>query len=81
MPSTDTTVRDVLIPTADGLDLHARYWAIPDPRGVVVVAHGFGEHGNWYDHVARAVGPAAGVDFADTAAARAVAVSSSTTTS
>jgi lysophospholipase len=63
MHSTDTTVRDVLIPTADGLDLHAQYWAIADPRGVVVVAHGFGEHGNWYDHVARAVGPAAGVDF------------------
>ena len=46
-----------------GLTLQGRHWAIPDPRGVVVVAHGFGEHGNCYDHVARAVGPLAGVDF------------------
>src|SRR5438876_11543117 len=36
---------------------------LPDPRGMVVVAHGFGEHGACYDHVARAVGTAAGVDF------------------
>ncbi|GAC1464189.1 MAG: alpha/beta hydrolase [Isosphaeraceae bacterium] len=57
------TARDVFIPVSDGLSLHARHWSLPEPRGIVVVAHGFGEHGGWYDHVAQAVGPVARVDF------------------
>lgn len=59
----ETTARDVVIPTGDGYRLHARQWSFPDPRGVVVVAHGFGEHGGYYDEVARSVGPRVGVDF------------------
>ena len=57
------TTRVVSIPGKQGFALHGRHWAVPDPRGIVVVAHGFGEHGDCYDHVARAVGPMAGVDF------------------
>jgi alpha-beta hydrolase superfamily lysophospholipase len=63
VPAVEIAARDVTIPVADGLRLHARQWSVPDPRGVIVVAHGFGEHGGCYDHVARAVGPAIGVDF------------------
>jgi len=59
----ETTARDVVIPNADGYRLHAREWSVPDPRAVVVVAHGFGEHGGYYDEVARSVGPRARVDF------------------
>jgi alpha-beta hydrolase superfamily lysophospholipase len=54
--------RDLVIRSADGLPLRARYWEARDPRAVVVVAHGFGEHGGCYEHVARALVPAAGVD-------------------
>lgn len=63
MPTTTLSSRNVVIPAVDGLSLHARHWSRPDSRGVVVVAHGFGEHGGWYEHVAEAVGRAAGVDF------------------
>ena len=55
--------RDVGLLTREGLRLHVRHWPVASPRGVVVVAHGFGEHGGNYEHVARAVGPVAGVDF------------------
>jgi alpha-beta hydrolase superfamily lysophospholipase len=57
-----TEARDLAITSADGLKLHARYWPLPDPRGMVVLAHGFGEHGGSYEHVVRAIGPAAGVE-------------------
>ncbi len=57
------TSRVLTIPGTNGLSLHGRHWAVNDPRGVVVVVHGFGEHGDCYDHVARAVSPVAGVDF------------------
>jgi acylglycerol lipase len=60
---TDTQARDVSIPTTDGLTLVARHWSRPSPRAVVVVSHGFGEHGGAYEHVAAAVGPAVDVDF------------------
>lgn len=63
MPATGLIGQDAVIPTSDDLRLHARHWAHPAPRGVVVVAHGFGEHGGSYEHVVRTVGPAAGVDF------------------
>jgi alpha-beta hydrolase superfamily lysophospholipase len=62
MLTADLMARDVEIPTADGLRLHAKHWMHARPRGAVVVAHGFGEHGGCYAHVARAVGSQAGVD-------------------
>ena len=63
LPVPDATrATETAIAGPDGLRLHATYWPRPDPRGVIVVAHGFGEHGFSYDHVAKAIGPAAGVD-------------------
>lgn len=61
--ASEVSCRVLTIPGKNGLALHGRHWAVSDPRGVVVIAHGFGEHGACYDHVARAVGPMAGVDF------------------
>ncbi len=61
--ASEVTCRELKIPGKNGLALHGRHWAVSDPRGVVVVIHGFDEHGACYDHVARAVGPIAGVDF------------------
>ena len=47
----------------DGVDLKARWWAVPRPRGMVVVAHGLGEHGGNYAHLAEAISPALEIDF------------------
>jgi alpha-beta hydrolase superfamily lysophospholipase len=56
-------VRDLAIPSVDGLRLKARWWPVPEARAIVIVAHGFGEHGGTYAHVARSVGGAVGADF------------------
>jgi alpha-beta hydrolase superfamily lysophospholipase len=61
-----TTPRDaseLTVPTRDGVDLKVRWWAVPRPRGLVVVAHGLGEHGGAYAHLAEAIGPALEIDF------------------
>jgi len=55
--------RDVLIPSADGTVLRGWYWTRPEPRGVLVIAHGFGEHGGCYRHVAEVLGPALDLDI------------------
>jgi alpha-beta hydrolase superfamily lysophospholipase len=62
MSTTEPRARDVVIRSQDGLTLHARHWPAAESRGSVVVAHGFGEHGGSYDHVARALAGEAGVD-------------------
>ncbi|MGE5755573.1 MAG: lysophospholipase [Planctomycetaceae bacterium] len=63
MLSTQSPPRDVAIPGTDGMILRGWHWTRPSPRGVVVIAHGFGEHGGCYRHVAEALGPALGVEF------------------
>jgi alpha-beta hydrolase superfamily lysophospholipase len=58
MLTTPAAPRDVTIPADDGQTLRGWHWTRPDPRGVVVVSHGFGEHGGCYRHVAEFLGPA-----------------------
>ena len=53
---------DVTIPSADGTPLRAWSWPRIRPRGVLVIAHGLGEHSGCYRHVAEALGEAADVD-------------------
>lgn len=55
MTAMHRTLEDHVIPSADGTPLHARCWSGHEPRGVLVVAHGLGEHGGCYDHVAEAL--------------------------
>ncbi len=58
MPTPITpTPRDVALTAADGHPLLAWFWPHPRPRAVMVVAHGFGEHGGCYRHLAEAFGP------------------------
>jgi alpha-beta hydrolase superfamily lysophospholipase len=63
MLTTSMDARDVSVLAADGLKLKARWWPVSNPHAIVVVAHGFGEHGGAYAHVAHAVGPAVEADF------------------
>jgi lysophospholipase len=39
----------------DGVALHAGVWRVPNPRGRVVVVHGFSEHSGRYDLLAEAL--------------------------
>lgn len=55
--------RDVTIGGTGRLPLRGWFWPAPAPRGVVVVAHGLGEHGGAYAHVAEALGRSARVDL------------------
>lgn len=45
-----------------GRTLQARCWLGSAPRGVILISHGFGEHGGAYGHVAEALATALGVD-------------------
>jgi len=54
--------RDLTVRTEDGISLKARWWACPSPRGTLVLAHGLGEHGGAYRHVAEQVGRSLEVD-------------------
>src|SRR5262245_30259651 len=58
----EASPRDVTIASADGTVLRGWHWTRPAPRGVLVVVHGFGEHGGCYRHVAEALGPVLDVD-------------------
>jgi len=42
------------IKTADGLDLYGHDWLVEDPVATVAIIHGYGEHGERYEHVAKA---------------------------
>lgn len=57
MLTSPTDASDLTIPSYDGIDLKARCWNMPRPRGVMIVAHGLGEHGGAYAHLAGAIGP------------------------
>lgn len=52
-------------PELRGIHLHVRHWGDPDGR-VVVLAHGGGANGHWWDHLAPALAeshPVAALDF------------------
>jgi alpha-beta hydrolase superfamily lysophospholipase len=54
--------RDIEVRAADGLMLRGRWWRRAEPRGVVVITHGFGEHGGSYRNAAESLGSALDVD-------------------
>jgi alpha-beta hydrolase superfamily lysophospholipase len=53
---------DVDVRSADGLILKGRWWRRPAPRGVVVISHGYGEHGGVYRRTALALSDGADLD-------------------
>jgi lysophospholipase len=60
MPSDHTMtaqalVRDIEVRSVDGMSLRGRWWRRQSPRGVVIVSHGFAEHGGCYRRVAEAL--------------------------
>jgi alpha-beta hydrolase superfamily lysophospholipase len=54
--------RDIEVEASGGLTLVGRWWRRPEPRGAVVVTHGFGEHGGNYRYVAESLGRMIDVD-------------------
>jgi alpha-beta hydrolase superfamily lysophospholipase len=58
MARSPSAVREIEVRAADGVMLKGRWWPRAEPRGAVIVAHGFGEHGGTYRHVAGALGTA-----------------------
>lgn len=48
----DERATDVEVPSEDGTRLKGRWWRCRNPRALLVIAHGFGEHGGSYAHVA-----------------------------
>jgi lysophospholipase len=53
---------DVSFASGDGTQLRARFWAHANPRAILVISHGLGEHGGSYRPVAEAIGRASSVD-------------------
>lgn len=45
----------VTIPSEDAMPLHATLWAADEPRAVMIIAHGVGEHGGCYADVATSI--------------------------
>jgi alpha-beta hydrolase superfamily lysophospholipase len=48
--------------SADGTLLRGRWWRRPAPRGMVIISHGYGEHGGAYWRLAEAIGGRLEVD-------------------
>ena len=55
MSTLSTPTTDVVIPTTSGLKLHATFWPTENARGIVIIAHGLGEHGGAYGETASAI--------------------------
>ena len=62
MATSTSAIREIQVRAADGLMLRGRWWHRAEPRGGLVIAHGFGEHGGTYRHVAESLGAALDID-------------------
>src|SRR3954468_5755732 len=62
MPTTEDRVDDLSVSVSGKRRLKARWWRQPRSRGVVIIAHGFGEHGGAYTEAAEAIGGTLEVD-------------------
>ena len=63
MLTTSNEAHEHVVSSRDGLGLRVRSWTVPKPRGSVIVAHGLGEHGGAYAHLADALGSRLDLDF------------------
>jgi alpha-beta hydrolase superfamily lysophospholipase len=62
MSTVGRRLSELTVTARGGRRLRGRWWRRDRPTGAVVVAHGFGEHGGLYGHVAEALGDALDVD-------------------
>jgi alpha-beta hydrolase superfamily lysophospholipase len=62
MPTIEDRVDDLTVSVSGKRRLKARWWRRPRPRGVLIIAHGFGEHGGSYAYAAEALGLALEID-------------------
>jgi alpha-beta hydrolase superfamily lysophospholipase len=60
--STPVLGEDQTIVAADGVRLKAWHWARPNPRGLLLIAHGLGEHAGCYRRLVESLGPALDLD-------------------
>jgi alpha-beta hydrolase superfamily lysophospholipase len=60
--STPILATDITLPATDGTLLKAWYWARPSPTGLLVIAHGLGEHGGCYRHLVESLAPSLEID-------------------
>lgn len=58
-----SSAHDLTLTALDGLPLMTRVWARERPKGCLLIAHGLGEHGGCYTHVAEVLGPALDIDI------------------
>jgi alpha-beta hydrolase superfamily lysophospholipase len=56
MAAAQGRVAEIEVRAADGIRLRGRWWRRPAPRGVVIIAHGFGEHGGGYERLSEPLG-------------------------
>jgi alpha-beta hydrolase superfamily lysophospholipase len=56
-------VRDIEVKAVDGLVLRGRWWRRREPRGAIVIGHGFSEHGGVYRYAAEWLGAALDLDL------------------
>ena len=47
-----------MLKTKDGLDLFTQSWKAPDPKAILILTHGFGDHSSRYPHVGKALNDA-----------------------
>jgi alpha-beta hydrolase superfamily lysophospholipase len=62
MATSPSPVREIEVRAADGLRLRGHWWPRAEPRGALIIAHGFGEHGGTYRRVAAALGSTLDLD-------------------
>jgi alpha-beta hydrolase superfamily lysophospholipase len=54
---------DVAFPSLDGTALKGRFWTSDQPRAVLMIAHGLGEHGGSYHQLADDLVPSLSIDI------------------
>jgi lysophospholipase len=56
------TIRDVATSSPDGISLQGRAWSVAEPRAILLIAHGLGEHGGSYARFAKELAPSMGIE-------------------